>query len=272
MSPGARVKRVEEAAPGASEEARTLRALRVLEVIAESSLPISLPQLGLRTHIPKATLSRLVASLIGGGYVSMLPGRHELVPGPAAALLGLCTLGNGRFRRECRAVLRNVVTRLGETCNVTVRDGDLVTYIERVESDQPLRLHLEPGTRAPLHCTAGGKLFLAQLDDAEQDRLLKILTLKRITPATITQPDALRSELRRLRMLGIGVDNEEFVVGMVGLAVPIQTGEGTILGALVCHAAAARVSLSKLEMQTPLMRTAAKALADLFGMNTASSK
>lgn len=241
-----------------------LRALRVLEVISEASLPISLPQLGLRTYIPKATLSRLVAVLISSGYVSMLPGRRELVPGPAAALLGVHTLGNGQFRRECRAILRNVVSRLGETCNLTVRDGDCVTYIERVESDHMLRLHLEPGTRAPLHCTAGGKLFLSQLDDAELDRLTPSHTLKRMTPATLTQPEALRHELRRLRKLGIGVDNEEFVVGMVGLAVPIKSPDGSTLAALVCHAATARVSLPKLEEQLPLLRSTAKTLAELF--------
>jgi len=246
-----------------------LRALRVLEAVSEASLPITLPQLGLRTRIPKATLARLVAALVGGGYVSMLPGRRELVPGPGTARLGLNALGNGSFRRECRAVLRAVVNRLGETCNLTIRDGDCVTYVERVEAEQMLRLHLEPGTRAPLHCTAGGKLFLAQLEDAEQARLLQSLTLKRMTPATITQPEVLQLELRRLRKLGIGIDNEEFVVGMVGLAVPVCANDGRTLAALVCHAAAARVSLPKLEEHLPLLRASAKTLAALFGETAA---
>jgi DNA-binding IclR family transcriptional regulator len=79
----------------------------------------------------------------------------------------------------------------------------------------------------------------------------------------------LQLELRRLRKLGIGIDNEEFVVGMVGLAVPVCANDGRTLAALVCHAAAARVSLPKLEEQLPLLRASAKTLAALFGETAA---
>lgn len=249
----------------ASDEARALRALRVLGVVTESSLPISLSQLGARTRIPKATLARLVAALVSGGHLSRLPGKRDLVPGPATVRLGALALGNGQFRRECRAILRSVVNRVGETCNLTVRDGDNVMYVERVEADHMLRLHLEPGTRAPMHCTAGGKLFLSQLGDEEQARLLPTLTLRRMTPATIVRPEALGEELRRLRKLGIGLDDEEFVAGMVGIAVPVFSPQGDSIAALVCHAAAARMSLEKLKDQLPFLRATAKTLGARLG-------
>ncbi|MEO6986594.1 MAG: IclR family transcriptional regulator [Paralcaligenes sp.] len=252
------------AALGSSEKNRTARVFLVLRAISEAFLPVTISQLGLLTRIPKATLSRLVTELIKEGYVLPLPGRRTLVPGPSAIRLGLGVLGNGQFRRECRAVLHNVVGRLGENCNLTIRDGECVSYVERVGTNEMLRLHLEPGTRAPLHCTAGGKLFLANLEQDEQSRLLRIMPLKRMTPATITDPEVLKQELQRLKKLGIGIDNEEFVVGMIGLAIPVRAANGTILAAFVCHAAAARTPLTALERHIPLLEASAKALADLF--------
>jgi len=240
--------------------------MRVLEVVSGSLLPMSLAQLSQRADIPKATLARLVAEMTSSGYLSLVPGRRELIPGPRATRLSMGVLGNGQFRRECRAVLREVVGQLGETCNLTVRDGDRVMYIERVETQAPLRLHLEPGVRAPLHCTAGGKLFLAQMEPAERERFLGLIGLESLTPGTITDRAALGRELDRIRKLGYGVDNEEFVCGMVGIAVPLRLpGAQQTVAALVCHAAAARSSLARLEKWLPVLRQSALQLADCLG-------
>lgn len=246
------------------ETNRTARVLLVLRTISEASLPITLSQLGLQTRIPKATLTRLVTELIREGYVLVLPGRRALVPGPSAIRLGVGVLGNGQFRRECRAILHSLVDRLGENCNLTIRDGDCVSYVERVCTNATLRLHLEPGEQAPLHCTAGGKLFLAHLEESERNRLMRIMTYQSMTPATITDPEALKLELQRLRKLGVGIDDEEFIVGMIGLAVPVRAPNGTIMAALVCHAASSRTSLSVLQRHIPLLETSANILARLF--------
>lgn len=248
-----------------TDDARMLRAIRVIEAVCDASMPISGPQLVHRTDIPKATLARLVTSLVSSGYLSYVPGRRELVPGPRSARLGIRALGNGPLRRECRAVLRDTVARLGETCNLVVRDGDSVIYVERVETDAPLRMHLEPGTRAPLHCTAGGKLFLSQMDPGDSARLMSVLKLDRRTPGTIVEASVLVRELERLRKKDIGVDNEEFIAGMVGIAVPVRsTDNGSLLAGLVCHAASARATLAELEMKLPILRSAAQRIAEIL--------
>ena len=239
-----------------------------MRAISEASLPITLSQLCMQTRIPKATLARIVAELIKDSYVQALPGRHALIPGPSAIRLGLGTLSNGQFRRECRAILHSIVARLGENCNLTIRDGESVAYVERVATNEVLRLHIEPGTRAPLHCTAGGKLFLANLSTEEIDRLLSVMPLTRMTAATITDPTALKQELLRLRKLDIGTDKEEYVAGMIGLAVPVRAESGDILAALVCHATSARTSMTALEQHIPLLKKAAQSIALLFTEET----
>lgn len=247
------------------DSVRMLRAMRVIEAVCDASLPVSISQLVQRVEIPKATLARLVANLVASGYLSFIPGKRVLVPGPRTVRAALRTIGNGYFRRECRTVLRDVVSKLGETCNLVTMDGDCVTYIERVETDAPLRMHLEPGTRAPLHCTAGGKLLLSQLDHSERTRLVSMLRLERMTQHSIVTPQELTRELDRIRAQGFGEDNEEFVAGMVGVSVPVRSSDSiVVVAALVCHAATARASLRELSEKVPILNMAAKRLSAIL--------
>ncbi|ASK35193.1 IclR family transcriptional regulator [Alloalcanivorax mobilis] len=242
---------------------RVLRVLSVMERVAAASQPVTVSQLAQRLGIPKATLSRLLVTLVEHQYLGTLPG-HGYVLGPRATRLALTTLGSNDFMRACRSVLRALVQRLGETCNLTALDGDRVIYIERVETSEPLRLHIEPGTRLPLHCTAGGKMFLGQMPRHERQALIERLPLTRMTPRTFTDPERLAVELERLAAQGIGVDNEEFVRGMVGVAVPVRDDEGKVLAAMVCHAATARASLDDLLRHLPHLRDAATSMYGLM--------
>lgn len=247
-----------------ADDTRLLRALHVLEVVSHASLPVSNSQLTARTGIPKASMVRLTKELSCVGYLSEMPGQRGWVPGPRAAGLSLQILGNGQFRRECRTILRKVVEETGETCNLTVRDGDNVRYIERIETQEPLRLHLEVGSKAPLHCTAGGKLFLSQLSTPALASLLSNMVLEQRTPQTMTDPAKLTAALAQLRTRNVGVDNEEFVTGMVGVAVPIRSPDGTTIAALVCHAASARTPLHELENRLPILQAAIKPVEQLL--------
>lgn len=244
---------------------RALRVLALLERITASNQPVSVSQLAQRVNIPKATLVRLLEILVTHGYVLNVPGMNGYIPGPQATRLATQTLGNNTFRHYCRTILGALVQLLGETCNLTVLDGDNVMYIERIETDEPLRMHIAPGTRLPLHCTAGGKLFLSRLNQPGRLAVLQRLHLKPMTPSTLTEPRTLGLELDRLAALGIGLDNEEFVRGMVGIAVPVCLNDGTMVAALVCHSATARTSLPDLLLHRQRLELAARQMGTLFG-------
>lgn len=246
-----------------AKNTRVLRVLSVMERVAAATQPATVSQLAQRLGIPKATLSRLLATLVEHQYLGASPGQGYVL-GPRAMRLALATLGSNDFMRACRSVLRALVQRLGETCNLTALDGDRVIYIERVETSEPLRLHIEPGTRLPLHCTAGGKMFLGQMPLHERQALIERLPLTQMTPRTLTDPGRLGDELERLSGLDIGVDNEEFVRGMVGVAVPVRGEDGKVLAAIVCHAATARATLDDLLRHLPHLREAATSMHGLM--------
>jgi DNA-binding IclR family transcriptional regulator len=252
------------------DNTRVLRPLAVLEQLASAGQAFSLSQLSARLHIPKATLMRLIESLEAQGYVMHMPdsrgSERAIALGTRAAHLALATLANNTFTRACRSLLRSLVDTLGETCNLTALDGDTVLYIERVETAEPLRLQMQPGTRVPLHCTASGKLFLSQMPVAERRLVVSRLTLKRMTYRTLTDRSLLEAELDRLAARGIGIDNEEFVRGMVAIAVPVRdAANGNVLASLAVHAPTARANLNDLLEAVPKMKETALAIAPLLG-------
>ncbi|WP_433705029.1 IclR family transcriptional regulator [Paraburkholderia sacchari] len=252
-----------------TDEARVLRALVVLEQLASAGQPYTLSQLSARLHIPKATLLRLIDSLEMRGYVIHMPDSRghdrSIALGPRAAQLALATLANNTFTRSCRVLLRALAETLGETCNLTALDGDRVLYIERVETTEPLRMEMRPGMHVPLHCTASGKLFLSQMSMLERNTLLERLVLTKMTQRTLTTPKALAAELDQLAVRGIGIDNEEFVRGMVAIAVPVRESESKrVLAALAVHAPTARATLEELLESVERMKQTASKLAPLL--------
>lgn len=259
--------------PATEEEARSLRALLVLEFLSRVQHPQTLAQMAQRLHMPKTTLMRLLAAMEGAGFVIQMPAEGGYLPGPRAAAVAMQTLRSPPLLRECRNILGRLVAALGETCNLTTMDGDQVLYVERVETDEPLRLHLSPGARVPLYCTASGKLFLAAMSRAERQQTLRRLTLRSHTPRTLTDLTVLEGELDRLGAQGIGIDNEEFVRGMTAVAVPVRAlpqgddggvQEGTVVAAIACHAPTARVPLDALMRAIPTLREASLDMAKVL--------
>lgn len=245
---------------------RHLWPLAILEQLSSTTYPQSLAQLAHRTALPKTTLMRILRSLEDAAYVTRMPAGMGFVPGPKIHRLSLAVIQTPHFLRACRHILGNLVSIIGESCNLTAPSDDHVRYLARVESPEQrrLQLHMEIGANVPLHCTASGKLFLAFKSDHHRQDILDRINLEALTPSTLTDRDALEQNLRRTRIDQLGIDNEEFVRGMVAIAVPVQDKNGGVIAAVACHAASAQKSLNELLEFIPPMRQAARDMAALF--------
>ena len=249
----------------ASQGTGHLRVPMLLEQMARARHPQTLSQLALRLRIPKTSLMRILASLAEAGYVLKLPDHRGYVLGPRAARLTLTFLATQEFSRSARAVLADVVRATGETCNLNALEGQQMRYLERVETTQRLRLTMAAGDLVPLHCTASGKLALGMMTPQRRERVLRNLAMHRYTPQTITDRQALEQELASVAKDPIGVDREEFVQGMVAVAVPVLNDKGAMIAALACHGPTARISMADLHKHLPLMRRAAGDAARVLG-------
>lgn len=248
----------------APADSPTLRLFALLERIAAHDGLFSLQSLVESTGWPKPTVHRMLQQLEGAGLVQREGDGRHYATGVRLRRFGQTLLANGSFHGARHRVLRALVDEVGESCNITALDGGEVVYLDRAETAAPLRFYLQPGSRVPVHASASGKVFLAQMNAAQRARLLQAAPLERCTPQTLTDPAALEAELAQVRRLGHALDREEFLPGLVCVAVPVPTTPKT--RATLCVALQApvvRLPIDRALQWLPALQRAAKALAKL---------
>jgi len=243
----------------------TARSFAILEHVAAASAPVEVLDIIAKLKLPKATAYRLVDWFVTQGYLSREPGRRRLVVGPRLTNLAFGALSSSMRNDAPHVVLQRLVHTLNETCNIgTLLNGEVV-YLDRVEADHwPLRLHYTSGSRVPLHCSAIGKLFLALAAAPRRRRLLQSLEFRRFTDATITDSARLEAELKQIRREQVSYDCEEYLVGVVCMAVPVTGRGGELLAALAIQAPEARMNVQTARRHLPALRSAAVELAQIF--------
>lgn len=227
-----------------SEEriATNLRTLMILEVIGTSGEPMTPTEINQSIGLPKQTIHRLCATLVEEGFLVYEPNGKRLRAARRARMLGAGLLHSSRDHILRRQILVELAMKTGETINYVVPEDDGMSYLDRVETGWAFRVQLPIGSNVPFHCTASGKTFLASLDSRKRKAFAHGLALERKTPKTITDPDALLTELAAVSKAGFAIDNEEFMEGMVAIAVPVTDDAGRFLAAIACHGPNVRLS------------------------------
>lgn len=243
---------------------RSLRALEIVEFVARSPKPVSVAEVVSGLDLPRPTAHRLIALLLEERFLQRDVATRRLVVSARVLSFGMAALTRPDIRGARRAVLNEVAERTQETINLSMPDGDAMVYVDRVETDWPLRLQFPIGGRVPLYCTAGGKLYLSQMHEEARMRLIHGLQLTRHTPNTITDPLALNEAAKRIARSELGLDDEELLQGMVAAAVPIRDGRGHMLAALAVQAPVARFSLSDLKRFEGVLREGAAKLSGIL--------
>jgi len=248
--------------PTVQEDSSTLRAFALLELVAHGDGPQSLDELTQLSGLPKPSVHRILGTLQRGGLVQREPASRRYCIGARLSKLALEIMMRSPQRARRHAVLQQLVAEVGETCNLTMLDGNEVLYLDRVETTSAVRVHLAAGSRVPLHCTASGKLFLSQLSERQAATLLGPGPYRRYTDKTIVEPEALQKELRRIRSEGIGTDVGEFLEGSVALSVPVTDADGRVCATVAVHGPAPRMSLRRGIEFLPALRRAARAIGE----------
>ena len=137
-------------------------------------------------------------------------------------------------------------------------------YRDRVETAWPFQIHLPVGAEVPFHCTASGKVFLANLSSSERRRIVGSLKFESKTQNTITSYEDFMRELMDVKKNAVGFDNEEFVEGMIAIAVPVYDGRGRYHASLAFHGPTSRMSLDDMLGFKDDLQLAARELTDIL--------
>ena len=242
----------------------SLRNLHILEVLARAARPLTATEINAAgLGLPKPTIHRLVANLEQEGYLSrQLDGRSYL-PGHKLRQMMLGVMHASQHDLPRHDVLARLFASIRETCSISIPDGDSLVYVDRVETNWPLRLVIELGARVPLHATAAGKVCLAFMPRPAAEAYLRGARLHRHTDNTFTDAEALLAELPRIREQGYATDAQEFIPGMVGASVPALDPRGRVLALLTFHGPIQRLSMQQVIDHLPALRRAAREVAAL---------
>jgi DNA-binding IclR family transcriptional regulator len=197
------------------------KSLGLLEYLAERAEPVALREITASCSLSKPTACRLLQVLQTLGYVSRPAGTRDYMIGPRAERLAAVD-PQARLKAAARPLMVALHDAFNETVNLGVLSRDSVSYLDFIETTQPLRFITTPGQQSPFACTALGRAIASALGDAEIDALVSTAKLPVLTPSTVRTRAELRRRILEARTNGYAEECGESVEGVDCLAVSLS--------------------------------------------------
>lgn len=241
--------------------ATNLRTLLILEALGQSDAALTPTEINKSLGLPKQSIHRLCATLVREGFLAYGPDGKGLRPARRLRMMASGVIHSSRVHIARHQILQDVAARVGETVNFVVPEDRGMSYLDRVDTDWPFRVQLPIGTHVPFHCTASGKAFLASLPRRRRRIMVDSIRIEALTSNTITEPDRLMAELEDIAHRGFALDREEFMEGMIAIAVPVRDDRKHFLAALAVHGPTMRLNIEDMCGKRTILAEAAEKLA-----------
>ena len=242
-----------------------VKALNILEVLADEEPPYTLTQLSRRLHLHVSTVHRLLVNLVRHGFVEEDPASGGYQLSYRVLRMGLRVLDRLDFRRAANSLLRDLNRRTRETVHMAILQETRAIFIEKFDSPQPVGLDIHLGGIMPLHCTGVGKTLLAYQGEDLLNQIAQSPGLTRMTAHTLTGLAPLRKELEQIRELGYALDQEEAVEGLCCVAGPVFNHTGQIVAAFSVAGPATRMTPSRLLEIAQMVRETSQQISYRLG-------
>src|SRR5207247_48889 len=239
-------------------------AIRLLTSFSGEEDELGITTLAGRLRLAKSTVHRLAATLTGAGFLEQNgeTGKYRL--GVALFELGALVRRRMDVANEARPKLRELLEKTGETVQLGIVDHFSVLYVYEMESRRAIRMAAAVGGRAPLHCTAVGKVLLAhQPGDFVKEAIGRGLTA--YTPKTITKREAVLAMLDEVRLRRHAIDDEESEGGLRAIAAPVRNHNGAVIAALGVAAPVQRMNKKLMQTCVPSVIETADAVSARLG-------
>ena len=236
------------------------RAASLLDAIGQNENPVSLKILSADTGLHPSTAFRILGALMEAGFVEKDSAGHYMLGKKLVRLAGKVRRSVD-LREQALDIMGVLRDAIGETVNLTVREGDEVIYIERVTSNRMMRVEQVIGSRAPLHVTAVGKLMLAELGEHFIHAYAERTGLKSYTSHTVTTEQDLLNIVYQEQAHGFAYDNEEAEEGVGCIGVLIYDSSKNVVAGLSISAPIER----RKEEWVKLVKDAGKKISERLG-------
>lgn len=236
------------------------KAMNLLNIVSARRTPMTFTELLRACDLPKATLHRILATLVREGLL-----RHNAYDKTFQLGLRLLELAHDVWSEfDLRVAAQDELARLrdalGETVELTVLDGRCVVILASEPGDEASGARSAVGQRLPVHASAAGKAIAANLDSSGQRRLIQALDLERFTPRTIVTPTELHAEFDLVRARGYAIEQGERAPDRAAVAAPIFDYEGRPIGAVAISTDASRLDAARAHTLSSALMGAARSI------------
>jgi DNA-binding IclR family transcriptional regulator len=243
------------------------RTLDLLEILASALRPISHAEISVALGIPGSSLSALLQNLTARGYATFDEARNGYALGEAVGAL----LERRRTGIDLATIAQPIVERVakatGETASLDRLSNNEIERVCSANSVQTLRYWMSIGERAPAHAVSGGKAIIALLPEAARKAQLDRLDFEDITPHTITSRGVFEDVLTKIAMQGVALSEEEYEIGVIGIAVPVRDRQGLPIASLTVVIPTARANAPHRRHVHKILLAAAKSLEMQISMH-----
>ena len=222
------------------------RAIDVLDLLAAHA-GLTLTEIATGLDQSPATMHRVLSTLQARDLVEMDGQSQTWHIGAAAYRIGSAFLHRSGVVERSRPAMRRLMEQTGETSNLGIEMNGSVMFIGQVETNETIRAFFPPGTISPMHASGIGKALLSRYSDEQFTRLFAGRDLEGFTGKTVTEPEALRQDLRQARARGWAFDDEEKATGMRCVAAPILNIYGEAIAGISVSGPTSRMSEDRIE-------------------------
>jgi IclR family pca regulon transcriptional regulator len=225
------------------------RGLAILSCFTPEQPLLGIADIAELLGMSRSTTHRYVVTLVALGYLKQGASRKYRL-GLRVTNLGMSALNSTGLREHAHPYLVELRERTSYTASLAVLDGSEIVYVDLARSlrrgRSEIALGLAPGSRLPAHCTAMGKLLLANLPEREQSELLASMKLPKRGPNTITSKTALRDKLDEIREESFAVNDEELAPDLYSIAAPVRNDAREVIAAVNLAADSSMIALGVL--------------------------
>ena len=244
----------------------------ILEILLRHGSAMNMTEISKKLKLYPSTIHRILDTLKYWGYVEQDPHTQEYQLGLKVLELGMAKLQQMDLVKEATPYLKELVKLCNETIHLGVLEEGEVLYLAKEESSKTIRMISYVGKRAPLHCTALGKVLLAHLSAEEREKILGEKVLPRLTENTITNKRELEKELDKIKEQGFALDREENEKDVCCIAAPIRNYQGEVIAALSISSPIFRIDKNvQNNLKGALLETSEK-ISKRLGYNAKSQK
>lgn len=241
------------------------KGLKILEIIGESETPVTISELSHLLGINKSSAFRLLNTLKSRGFVINAPNSKAFVLGAALRNLANKTQWVNALVQIAKIYLKQLTELTGETTHIAILDGNQTLIVANELSSQSIGVTIQKGDTAQIHCTSFGKSLVLDYSRADLVKLLGDGPLKSFTKNTLTSVDLLYEQLEKFKKLGYVIDNEEHVLGIRCIGIPIIDASGNIIAALGLSAPLDRLPKEKFDLMGNQVRYIGGLISEKLG-------